>query len=590
MMLPLNIGVDLNNNRRPVKLNPEWLSRHLHIVGATGAGKTVSIHALLRPLLMEPRKKCCLFVIDPMGNLSFDLLRWIASKHCPEHVRQRLVYIEPAREDLVVPFNPLTFTSEANFYYQVARAVDLVLRAWSAQDLGEQPRLMQWSYKAMCACAAMGFPLSMSRYLLHPGTDEHKAILERIPEEIRHHWQEILNARGSEPTRILESVRNRFDPFYNSSILRRMFGARTSRFDVERFIRERRIVILNLAKLKRVPTKLGSTIGSLSVNEIFETAYNMATTLGRDAVEPTYVLMDECQRFIGPDLEDSLPTVRQMGLRLILAHQSFSQLERGEIDLSNMIWQARNRWMFANSGEDADIIAEEIAKLTFDRMAVKDRRTTIRQLIRDYRIEWLESESVTNTHADSVIDQRSVGYSRGDSETRGRDRFVSSMGESSGRNEGHVTGGTTADSQAVSRGRSQHLVPIHETFEEESNVTYLSFDEHRLEWMKSIRELQTGVCFGKFVDNDHLYKIQVDHRPVRITRRLEERMEELLQRNFEQEFFISKEESDRLAEQDRLELLQPPRIELHVPADQIVLASSPDSHAFRKRKPKSTSS
>lgn len=589
MMLPVKIGVDLNNHKEPVRLNPEWLSRHLHIVGATGAGKTVSIHALLRPLLMEPRKKCCLFVIDPMGNLSFDLLRWIASKNCPEHVRRRLVYIEPANEDVVTPFNPLTFTSEANFYYQVARAVDLVLRAWAAQDLGEQPRLMQWSYKAMCACAAMGFPLSMSRYLLHPGTQEHKAILERIPDEIRHHWEQILTAKGGEPTRILESVRNRFDPFYNSSILRRMFGSRTSRFDVEQFIRERRIVILNLAKLRRVPTKLGSTIGSLAVNEIFETAYNMSTLYGAQSVEPTYVLMDEFQRFVSPDIEDALPTVRQMGLRLILAHQSFAQLERGEIDLSNMIWQARNRWMFANSGEDADIIAEEIAKLTFDRMAVKDRRTTIRQLIRDYRIEWLESESVTNTHADSVIDQRSVGYNRGDSQSRGSDRSVRSTGESSGRNEGHVTGGTRADSEAVSRGRSQHLVPIHETFEEESNVTYLSFDEHRLDWMRTIRELKTGICFGKFVDHDHLYKIHVDHKPIRITQRLEARLKELLQRNYEQEFFISREEADRLAEQDRIELLQPPRIELHTPADQPVPSSS-DAHPFRKRKPKSESS
>lgn len=51
--------------------------------------------------------------------------------------------------------------------------------------------------------------------------------------------------------------------------------------------------------------------------------------------------MDEFQKFVGPDIEDALPTVCQMGLRLILAHQSFSQLERGDIDLSNMIWQAR---------------------------------------------------------------------------------------------------------------------------------------------------------------------------------------------------------------------------------------------------------
>jgi len=42
-----------------------------------------------------------------MGNLSRDLLHWIASKHCPEHVRERLLYIEPANSEYVLPFNPL---------------------------------------------------------------------------------------------------------------------------------------------------------------------------------------------------------------------------------------------------------------------------------------------------------------------------------------------------------------------------------------------------------------------------------------------------------------------------------------------------
>ena len=584
MRLPIRLGIDLRNDCHPVFVNPAGLARHTHLVGQTGAGKTTAIHTLLRPLMCEPRKKCCLFVIDPMGHLSFDLLRWIASNKCPEHVCERLVYIEPAREDIVMPFNPLRFTTEGNRYYQTARAVDLILRAWTAQDLSQQPRLAQWAYKAMCAMAVLDLPIAMSRYLLHPGTDEHKAILRKMPDEISFHWNEILDAKGNEAVRILESTRNRFDIFYEAPPARRMFGTFESRFNCERFIRERKIVIVNTAKLGRIPTHLGNTIGSLVANEIFETAYNMATLHGKAVVDPTYLLMDEFQRFISPDIEDAIPTCRQMGLRLILAHQSFSQLWRGEIDLRSMVWQAANRLMFANNFEDADIIANELATLTFDPMVVKDQRTTLKQLIVGYRREWLQTEGFARTQADSVIDQRSVGYSRNESESRPVQRPRGTLSEGTSHSDGHVTGGTRADSRSDSFGRHEVNVPIHETIEEIAGKTFVSFEEYRLEWMKIIRQLKTGICFGRFADDDWLYQILVDYAPVHANPRTDARMQELIERNFEQDLFISASEADRLGEEDRRRLLAVPKIEIRKNRPQRDSSDPPSDDPFRKPK------
>ncbi len=253
-----------------------------------------------------------------------------------------------------MPFNPLSHTSEANRYYQTMRSVDIVLRAWAAQDVSQQPRLLQWTYKAFCAAAMMGMPIAMCQYLLHPGSPEHDAILSRIPGDIRSHWSEILNARGSEAVRILESTRNRLDPFFESTNLRRMFGSTKSLFDCERFIKQRKIVVLNLGQYGKIPGFVADTIGALALNEIVETASRLSTNEGKQAVDPTYVVMDEFQKYVSVDIENALPTVRQMGLRLILAHQSFSQLEREDVDLTQMIWQARSRLMFANNAMDAD--------------------------------------------------------------------------------------------------------------------------------------------------------------------------------------------------------------------------------------------
>ncbi len=399
-----------------VSLPDSMLKTHLHLVGATGAGKTTAIHAILRQLMIATgRDESCIFIIDPMGNLSRDLLKIIAyERYTTSQARERLVYIEPARNDIVTPFNPLHHTNESNRYYQTMRAVDLVLRAWEAQDVAQQPRLLQWTYKAFCAAAQVGFPISICRFLLHPGSEYHEAIIRKIPGEIGNQWKQILNAKGGEAVRILESTRNRLDPFFESPNLRMMFGVQQNRFDCERMFRERKIVLINLAKQGSVPGFISDTVGALILNEIFETASRLAVTEGRKVVEPTYVFLDEFQRYVSVDIEDALPTVRQMGLRLILAHQSFAQLEREDVNLEQMIWQARTRLAFASYAKDADIIADEIAKMTFNDMEIKDTRSSKRQLIDGFRKEVLKSWSENSSWSTS----ESKNTNRGENESK----------------------------------------------------------------------------------------------------------------------------------------------------------------------------
>lgn len=591
MMFPLYLGEDLDT-RESVTIEPDLLSRHVHVVGATGVGKTVALHALLRPILKQaPGRKnqrgACVFVIDPLGGLSRDLLMWIASPRCPSHVRKRLVYIEPAG-NMVLPFNPLQSAVGDDRYYHVARTVDLIMRAWQAQDMSQQPRLMQWSYAAMAAIAEMRLPIAVSKYLLHPGTEEHKAILRRLPDALRMRWLEILNAKGAESTRILESTRNRFDPIFEAPQTRRMLGVTNGKFDVERMIRGRKIVILNVAKLGKMPYMLGNTIGSLVLNEILETAFRMATVYGRQSVDPTMIVLDEFQRFAAsPDIEDAIPTVRQAGLKLVCAHQSFSQLIQGETDLTNMIFQMQNRLMFANNSEDADIIANELAVLEFDPKRRKLEIHQKKQLCRGQRMVWLESEGVSDTDANSTANQRSVGYNRSSGSSIHVPTGTETRNEGSGQSNGEADSKTQATSHSASRSRSQAFLPIYEDVTELSSVQFSAFDEQRLEWMRAVRLLETGHCFGKFVDDDRVYRMLVDHNPVRETKRAKERLVELLQRNYEQEFFISSQEADRLTEEARLELLQLPRIVLPnnqstLPSSDVVHDAAPVDDPFRR--------
>lgn len=588
MMLPVILGEDLDT-KQLAELNPAAMAKHLHLCGATGAGKSVGIQAVLKPIMMEPQRKAAVFVIDPLGGLSRDLLTWIASPRCPNHVRRRLLYIDAASNDFVLPFNPLQPAVGDLQYYHVARAIDLILRAWSSQDLSQMARLMQWSYATATVLAEAKLPLSLSEFLLHPGSDEHSALLRKMPEGLRHKWLQILKSRGGEATKILESTRNRFDPIVQAPQTKRMFGVSAGRFNCEQLIRDRRIVIVNVASQGALSPMLGSTIGSLLLNELFETAFRMSSTLGRAAVDPTLVVLDEFQKFISPDIEDAIPTVRQAGLQLVLAHQSFSQLVQGDLDLSTMIWQCQNRLMFSNNAEDADIIANELAVHSFDPDAIKLAIYQRKQLIAGHRIEWLKSRGSTNTVADSTVRQQSHGTGQHSGVSHPLGGLGYTVNDGRNNTHGSTSGNTHAVSGSSSESESQQLVPIYDEFRELSSIQYKSFDEHRLQWMQQVRRLKTGQCFAKFVNDDRLKRVLINYQPVADTPRARQRLMELLQANFEQDFFISTTEADRQYEAARERLLQPEVIRIpqkspESPNVSDAVQTVREEHPFRKAK------
>src|SRR5437763_14470322 len=122
------------------------------------------------------------------------------------------------------------------------------------------------------------------------------------------------------------------------------------------------IVLINLGPQERLDPRVCDAIGGMMLNEVFATARSLPAGVRF----PTFLWLDEFARFVSPDMQEAIPEVRQLGLRLCLFHQSFSQLLRGDVDLTSLIWQPRTRVMLAVQGEDADIMAHEVATLKYD--------------------------------------------------------------------------------------------------------------------------------------------------------------------------------------------------------------------------------
>jgi hypothetical protein len=282
-------------------------------------------------------------------------------------------------------------------------------------------------------------------------------------------------------------------------ILRQMFSVSSNRLDVLSWMQQGRIVLLNLAPQGRVPDQIADALGGLVLNEVL----SVARSVPLGTRYSTYLILDEFQRFVGPDIEAAIPEVRQLGVKLLLSHQSFSQLKRGEYDLTSLIWQPQTRMMFGVQGEDADLLAHECAALQYDPRRVKDEIWHRKQLVTGHRI--IELASRGNTESLAKQWNETVGGSL----TRREPALGSPQIEDRTRSdqESKTRGGSEV--QASTQGTHEALLPEYEKYLELSSRTYSPFDEQKYEWAREVRRLQTGQALLRMVNDETLYPLDV---------------------------------------------------------------------------------
>jgi hypothetical protein len=514
-------------NGQNVYLPAATLPTHSHFIGSTGVGKSTLLVRIITQLMIGFLAPTTIFVIDPLGGLAESLLNFMAHPTlCPESVRRRLVYIEPANTDYVMPFNPLRFLDENDLYYRTGRASDVMLRSGSSHDMSIMLRLRRWLYNCFYSIGAMGYPPSAAQFLVQPGTDQHNQLLSQIPPQLQLAWSEIMQAGLRERITILDSTRNRLNPFFVCPALNYMLSSTQSNFDVTRFMTEKKIVIINLAPKGKIDPHIASTIGGLMVNEIIQTARN----LPRDIVTPTALVLDEFQNFVGEDLYSAIPETRQLGLQLYLSHQSMSQLEQGDVDMRGIVWQARNRFMFANDADDADLLAHELATQTYDSKELKDQIEVFRQKKVGQSLIRLNNFSATNTSSHAFDENRSSGTTRGRSYQHGQPYSDSTYTDGSSVNRGQSE--KNATSQGTSQGWSETMIDNLEDFYEVSSRTYYTFDEQVRRWARRVRQRSTGQAFAKFKDDNRIHEVDVDQLVIPMIPALVDLKAKLLEENF----------------------------------------------------------
>ncbi|MCZ7458264.1 helicase HerA domain-containing protein [Streptomyces sp. WMMC940] len=328
--------------RRGVGLAVTDARHHLHVMGATGSGKSTLIANLV---LDDVRHHRGVIVIDPKGDLVTDLL-----DRLPDTCADRLVLIDPDDPhtppclnvldgaDIDVVVDNITGIFRRIFTAFWGPRTDDVMRAACLTLLKHRDRTRQ-----LVTLADVPRLLGESAYRLR--------IIPALKDPVLRGfwaWYESM----SEPSRaaVVGPVMNKLRAFLLRDFARRAIAAGPSTFDLTSVL-DGGILLARLPK-GALGEETARLLGSFIVAGTWQAAAARARTPEHTRIDAT-LSIDEAHNFLTLPypLEDMLAEARGYRLSMLLAHQHLAQLPR---DLREGISaNARNKVFFNASPEDA---------------------------------------------------------------------------------------------------------------------------------------------------------------------------------------------------------------------------------------------
>lgn len=455
--LPLVIGTNeyALDHEMPDKLR----SQHLHVLGATGTGKS---RFLLSLILQDIKNRTGLCLIDPHGELVGHVVDWLAKN---EHIakRRKIRVLDLKDQSQAFGFNPLKASSEDHISATVDQAANALASVMGGTDLAQAP-LLRMTLNAVCtALSYAGLTLNEAPYLLSPNyPEERRAITASITNPTYAQvWENYNFQADKQPKLYLEQFQpaeRRFIPFIANQFVRSILGQNENVLDLRRSMDEGEILLVDLSRTGGlVPSESTQIIGRLLVNSLVAKAYERPP--GKSRAFNLYI--DEVQNFLSGDVPEILSQCRKFGLHLTIANQYLQQLrEAGELIYHGVMGTARNKVCFAlDNPEDAEIMSRRIFSGHYD--FEKAKTSMNKPVVVGHEIVELKtrtaarSEAITKgiASAEAMSYMESQGYTESQSSSQSQSQSHSigtSHSVSYGEHQSQSQGQSTMNSSGVS--------------------------------------------------------------------------------------------------------------------------------------------
>lgn len=345
-------GIGLGTNEhagvvRRIALSPEERMRHVHVVGASGTGKSNLLLDLALQIIGAGEGMA---LLDPHGDLVDEVLGRI-----PEDREEEVVLVDAGDAEHPVGFNLLDAHSEIE---RTLLASDLVavFRRLSTTWGDQMNAVLANAIQAFLTSTTGGTIADLRRFLIEP--EYRREFLKTVDdEEVVYYWTKEFPLLVGKPA---GPILTRLDGFLRPKPLRAMLGQKESRLDFREILDRGRILLVKLAQ-GAIGEENSALLGSLMVAKLHQAAISRQD-MAREVRREFTLVMDEFQELVTPSVERILAGTRKYRLGLVAAHQAMRPVfEADPAVASALLANAATRIVFRVGEDDAKKLAEGFA-------------------------------------------------------------------------------------------------------------------------------------------------------------------------------------------------------------------------------------
>lgn len=318
---------------------------HMHVVGKTGTGKTTLLEQLLRQDISEGRG---LTLVDPHGDLAERVVKYART------AGREITYLDASDPHTPYSYNPLRRIADAYVPLAVSGLLETFKKRFADAWGVRMEHVLRQSLYAILDTGGGTLP-DISR--LASDKDYREDVTRRIRNEtVREFWEkEFPNYSDRYRVESLAPIQNKIGAFLADPRMRRLLMGSRKEISFRRIMDAGGVLIVSLAR-GRLGEDSSSLLGALFVTSVALAAYSRAD-LPEDKRSPHYLYADEFQSFTTQAVADMISELRKYGLRLVVAHQHFDQLE--DAVKHAVLGNAGTLVSFRVGAEDAALLARE---------------------------------------------------------------------------------------------------------------------------------------------------------------------------------------------------------------------------------------
>jgi len=382
-------------------------SRHVYIIGQTGAGKSGLLELLALSDIFYNQGYC---IIDPHGDFAIDNLKFI-----PESRVKDVVYFNPADTAYPIAFNPLEITDPSRKPNVCSEVIGVLKRMFGDSWGPRLEHILRYTLLALLDRPETTL-LDISRMLTDK--DFRKETLDYCKDvTVLQFWKhEFGQWNEKQVNESIAPVLNKVGAFTANPIIRNIIGQPKSSFDIRKIMDEGKILVVNLSK-GLIGEDNAGILGAFLVTKVQLAAMSRSDIPDVKDRRPFYLYVDEFQNFATDSFAVILSEARKYGLNLTVANQYVAQMTDSVRDA--VFGNVGTTISFRVSADDAPILVKQFEP-TFeasDLLQLNNRHFIISMIINGEKVPAFSATTLSipdtpRDNFDDIVSNSRINYAR----------------------------------------------------------------------------------------------------------------------------------------------------------------------------------